>query len=319
MKSSRPIANRRYVIKDLVPIVFFILLIVFFTAMNQRFFSLENFSTLLRQSSILLIISLGANFVIMIGSIDLSVGQSVSLAGVTAALLINQIGWLVIFVGIGVGIIVGLLNGTICVFGRIPSFLTTLATSSMLKGISLIISSGTPVPLRIKWFTALSNESIIGGIPNIFLWAIALYSITVFIQFKTAYGRHIFAVGGAENVAKLSGINVKKIKMMVFCTAGIISGLAGVLLASRIGSAYSDMGEPFVMDSIATVVIGGTALTGGTGGVHKNLLGVIVIAVLGNGMDVVGIHPYVQVLVKGIVIILSVISSMDRTKLQVVK
>jgi len=253
------------------------------------------------------------------GSIDLSVGQCVTVAGVISSLLIGKMGWAVILVGIVAGALVGFLNGSIYVFGRIPSFLTTLGTSSILAGITLIISKGTPIPLRYKWFTEIANGMVIPGIPNIFLWAIGLYLICIFLQFKTKFGRHAFAVGGGENVAALSGVNVKLIKIIAFTFSGVISGLAGVLLASRIGSAYSNMGEPFVMEAIASVVIGGTSLSGGVGGVHRNILGVIVIAVLSNGMDVVGIHPYIQVLIKGMVIILSVIFSMDRSKLQTVK
>jgi len=305
--------------KSFMPVLFCIILVILFTSMNPRFFSIANFSTLLRQSSILLIISLGMNFVILAGSIDLSLGQSVSIAGVASALMIDRFGYGVLLVGLVVGMLVGLTNGCIFVFGKMPSFLTTLATASIISGLTLIISSGSPIPLRVDWFTRIANHSSIPHIPNIFLWAIGLYAVCVFIQFKTKFGRQLFAVGGGEHVAALSGVNVRMIKILAFTTAGTIGGIAGVLLASRLGAAHSNMGEPFLMLAVATVVIGGTTLTGGVGGVHRNLLGVIVIAMLSNGMDVVGIHPHIQVLISGIVIILAVIFSMDRSKIKVFK
>ena len=305
--------------KAFMPVLFCLLLIALFTSMNPRFFSVDNFSTLLRQSSILLIISLSMNFVILAGSIDLSLGQSVSIAGVASALLVNELGYGVIFVGLAVGMLVGLMNGCIHVFGKMPSFLTTLATASILSGLTLIISGGQPIPLRVDWFTAIANNTIIPHIPNIFIWAVLLYAISIFIQFRTKFGRQLFAVGGGEYIAALSGVNVKKVKILAFTTGGTIGGLAGVLLSSRLGAAHSNMGEPFLMLAVASVVIGGTSLTGGVGGVHRNILGVIVIAMLSNGMDVVGIHPHIQVLIRGVVIIMAVIFSMDRSKITVFK
>ena len=310
---------RKFNYKSLMPVIFCMFLIILFSSMNPRFFSVANFSTLLRQSSMLLIISLAMNFVILAGSIDLSLGQCVSIAGVASALFIDQLGYGVFIVGMLVGMLVGLVNGCIFVFGKMPSFLTTLATASIISGLTLIISSGSPIPLRVDWFTAIANHSTIPHIPNIFLWAIGLYVICTFIQFKTKFGRQLFAVGGGEHVAALSGVNVKKVKIIAFTIAGTIGGIAGVLLASRLGAAHSNMGEPFLMLAVATVVIGGTTLTGGVGGVHRNLLGVIVIAMLSNGMDVVGIHPHIQVLIRGLVIILAVIFSMDRSKIKVFK
>jgi ribose transport system permease protein len=311
--------NKLISLRTIAPLFFLIILLIIFGSLNPRFVSSTNFSTLLRQSSILLIISLASNFVILMGSIDLSVGATVTLAGVVAALLLGKVGMFVLIIGPLVGLLVGLLNGFICVIGKIPSFLTTLGTMSILTGVSLIISKGTPIPIRTSWFIDLANARILGNIANIFFWAMFMYFICIFIQFKTRFGRYIFAVGGNELVASLSGVPVKWVKIMTFMLAGLISGLAGVLLTSRIGSASTQMGEPFVMESIAAVVMGGTALTGGTGGIHRNILGVIVIAVLSNGMDVIGVHPYIQTLIKGMVIILSVAFSMDRSRIVIVK
>jgi ribose transport system permease protein len=304
---------------NLIPLGFLILLLVFFGCINVRFLTLFNFLTLLKQSSILLIVSLGVSYVLLMGSIDLSIGSTITLAGIVTALLINDVGWWILLIAPIVGLLVGIFNGFIFVYLKIPSFITTLSSMSILYGLGLIISDGTPIPIRNNDFINLANGTLIGGIPNIFLIAILCYVVCIFIQFKTKFGRYIFAIGGNERVAELSGILVKKYKMITFLINGFILGLAGLLLASRVGSSSSSMGDSFMMESIAATVMGGTALSGGTGGVHKNIIGVAVIAVLSNGMNVGGIHPYIQTLIKGFIIILAVIFSLNQSKVETVK
>lgn len=313
------VAKKLLNLKNLTPIIFFVLLIIIFGSLEPSFLTPNNFSTLLRQSSILLIVSLAAGFVIMLGSIDLSLGTIIAVTGITSALYVNTLGYWVLLVGPSIGLLIGMINGLTHVYAKIPSFLTTLGMMSILTGVGLIISKGTPIPIREQWFMKMTNSNLIGGIPNIFVWAFSIYLVCIFIQHKTRLGRYIYAIGGGERVAELSGVPVKRMKVYTFMLAGFICGLAGILLTSRIGSASSQMGDSFLMEPIAAVVMGGTALTGGAGGVHKNILGVLVISVLSNGMDVVGIHPYIKTLVTGIVIIMAVAFSMNRSRIEIVK
>jgi ribose/xylose/arabinose/galactoside ABC-type transport system permease subunit len=307
--------------RSLVPVAALVLLIIVFTIANPKFLTSSNFMNILRQFSVLLVAGLGATFIIIMGSIDLSVGSIVTMCGVVAALLVMEAGfgpW-AFFIAPLFGLVAGALNGAIFAYWRLPSFLVTLGTLSIVRGATLLRIEGAPVPIYNDSFAGLVTGTALGPIPNIALWALGALVICTIIAFRTRFGRYLFAIGGGERVAKLAGLPVNRYKMYAFMVAGLLAGLAGVLLAGRIGAGTGQMGEEYLLDAIAAVVMGGTALTGGQGGPHRTLLGVLVITVLSNGLNVAGVDFYWQIIVKGIVVIAAVAITLDRSKVQIMK
>jgi ribose transport system permease protein len=304
----------------LLPIIVLIIISIAFTILNSNFLSAANFMNILREMSVLLIVALAGTLVIMIGSIDLSVGSIVTLSGMFAANSTIHFGsGVALLVGLAVGVIAGLLNGIILTGLKLPSFLVTLGMLSALNGIANVMSDGKPILYNSSSFDDLSRGELIPGIPNIFLWSVICVILIIFMCSRTVFGRNLYAVGGGEKVAKLSGIKVNQLKIYVFMLAGLLCGLAGVLLTSRIGAGTPRMGDPFLLDSIAAVVIGGTALSGGIGGAHRTIIGVLLITVLSDGMNIVGIHPFIQEIVKGLVVIAAVAITIDRSKFEFAK
>ncbi|MFJ5760634.1 ABC transporter permease [Neobacillus sp. NPDC093182] len=302
-----------------LPIITLAILMMVFTFLNENFLSSNNLSNLLREMSILLVVALAGTIVILIGSIDLSVGAIVTLSGTISAFTIPSLGVGAVGVAMLVGLVAGLINGVVFTAFRIPSFLVTLGMLSAFTGLSNFISNGRPILFSNAQFSSLSQGMLIPGIPNLFLFSIICFIVMVFITSRTVFGRNVFAVGGGEKVAELSGIKVKRLKVLVFMISGVLCGLAGALLTARIGAGTPRAGDPYLLDSIAAAVIGGTALSGGIGGPHKTIIGVLVITVLSNGMNITGIHPYIQDMIKGIVVIAAVAATIDRSKFSLTK
>lgn len=303
----------------IIPLFLIFSLCILFGIMNVRFFSISNIYNLVRQSSILFIVALGMSFVILIGGIDLSVGAIISLSGIVSAMAVPFCGYYAIFIGILVGGVAGFLSGFIYAYGKVPSFLVTLSMGPILNGIALLISKGSPICINNLNYIKIVSGRYLGNFPNIGLWAIVIYLICVFIILKTRFSRYSFAVGAGEKAAIFSGVNTKIIKVKVLLMSGLLSGLAGVLFAARVQAGVPQMGESFTLDAITATVIGGTALTGGVGGPHKTILGVIIIGILNNGMNLTGVHPYIQIIIKGVITIIAVAVSLDRSKFQFVK
>jgi len=311
-------------------VLFLFALILLFTVRNPRFLSTRNLQFILKQGSILLVASVGGTFVILMGSIDLSVGGIASLICVASALSINYytsnffssfeslaVG-IVALESIGIGAAFGFLNGFILVKGKIPSFLITMGMGAIAKGISLILTGGYTVPIYISSFKWLANGFIF-IFPVLALIAVIFFIINVFLCGYTCFGRYIYAIGGGEMTAKYSGVNVSKVKILVFALAGALYGLSGTLLAARLGAGSAVSGDALTLDVIASVVMGGTSLNGGIGGVSKTIFGVLAISTLSNGLNIVGISPHVQIIIKGIIVILVVFTSIDRSRTSIVK
>lgn len=303
----------------LLPFTTLIGLIIIFGIAGTNFLTLGNALNVLRECSVLLIVALAGTFVILMGSIDLSVGSIVNLSGVATALVVPQLGARAMLVGLAVGLAAGLVNGLLYTVLRIPSFLVTLGALSAFGGIANIISGGQPIAADSPGFMSLSNGILFLSIPNLWLWAFALWLVCLFVAYRMRFGRYMYALGGGEKVAQWSGVRVNRYKVYAFMLSGVLCGLAGVLLTSEISSFTPGMGDPFLLDSIAAVVIGGTALSGGVGGPHRTLLGVLVIAILTNGMDIVGIQPFTQMVIKGLVVIVAVALTIDRKKFALIK
>jgi ribose/xylose/arabinose/galactoside ABC-type transport system permease subunit len=298
-----------------------VLLVIVFTVLNTRFFSAENFFNLLRGTSVLLVAASGATFIIMMGSIDLSVGALVGGSGIVAGVLLRDLGtgaWTILIV-LALGLVVGAFNGLLFSYVKLPSFLVTLGSLSIVVGLSNVLIGGVPVQLdRSSHFVQILGGSI-GRFPVIALWAILVIVASYIVAFRTRFGRYMFALGGGERVAALAGLPVRRYKLYAFLVAGGLAAFAGCLLASRMSSGSPGMGDSYLLDSIAAVVMGGTALSGGIGGPHRTLLGALIIGVLSNGLNLVGVNPFWQMVVKGFVVILAVAMTMDRTKIQFVK
>ncbi|MFB2579785.1 ABC transporter permease [Herbiconiux sp. P15] len=303
-----------------LPIGAIIILLILFSLLAPSFFQASTAVTILRESSALLVVAIGMTFVVLMGSIDLSVGSTVTLAGLVSATVAKDGSWVVaIIAGIAVGVAVGFANGAIFAFAKVPSFLTTLGMGLVVGGIGLWFVGGRPVQVFNLDFTNISQGRFLLGLPNIALWAILLWLVISFVGSKTRFGRYTFAIGGAEAVSGLAGIPIRRMKLWVLVISGTMAAIAGILLASRIGAATPGMGDRLTLDSIAAVVIGGTALTGGVGGVHRTILGVLVITTLSVGLNTMGVAPYLQDIIQGAVVVIAVALTLDRAKLSVIK
>ena len=211
------------------------------------------------------------------------------------------------------------MNGLLFTKLKIPSFLVTLGTLSVMSGIALILTGGATITMRDPLVRSIATGQYIPGVPNLVFWALIIYVIVVFLAFRTKFGRYCYALGENERVVELAGAKVDRYKIYPFVLSGLLCGLGGMLLAARIASASPDMAGGLLLPSIAAIVMGGTALTGGVGGPHRTILGVLVIAVLQNGMNLIGINPFVQEIIFGAVVVAAVAMSIDRRKIDVVK
>jgi len=304
----------------IMPIVAIIVLIAYFTWVNPLFFSSANALNIGRQSSVLLMVALAGTIVILIGSIDLSVGALVTLTGILVALSVDRFGVLgATLVGIGVGGCVGLVNGLLVTQLKVPSFLVTLGMLSVLSGVANQISQGQSILFMDGTLLDIVNGSYVLGVPNVIWFALLATAIMTIVAFRTKLGRYLYALGGGEIVASHAGVPVTFYKVLAFVLSGAICGLAGVMLTGQVGAGTPTAGGSLLLNSIAAVVMGGTALSGGIGGPHRTFLGVLVIAILTNGMDVTEVNSFTQDIVKGFVIILAVSLTIDRSKYAFIK
>jgi ribose transport system permease protein len=305
---------------QLLPLVSIVALVVYFTAVNPLFFSASNALNIGRQSSVLLLVSLAETIVILIGSIDLSVGALVTLTGILTALTVDSLG---AFggglVGVAAGAIVGFANGLMVTMLRVPSFLVTLGVLSILTGLTNQISQGQSILFANTLLSSLVNNAPVLGVPNVIWFALGATAILTVVAFKTKLGRYLYALGGGEVVAAHAGVPVTLYKILAFVLSGAICGFSGVMLTGQVGAGTPTAGSGLLLNSIAAVVMGGTALSGGIGGPHRTLLGVLVIAILTNGMDVTEVNSFTQDIVKGAVIILAVSLTIDRSKYSFIK
>jgi len=310
---------RRRKIVDVLPYVMLLVLVVAFYLVKHIFLSNDNILVLLAQGMVLLLVGTASTFPILMGSIDLSVAANTTLTGIVAALFIPNIGVYAAVPAILVGLGFGFINGMVSVKFKLPSFIITLGTMSIMDGTGLLLSGGSPIWFQNEAFTWISKGTIFGSLQNIVVWSVMAYIIFSFLGSYTKFGRYLVAIGGGEKIAKLSGINVSKYRIIAFTFTGLLCGIAGVLQISRVESASPHFGAKLLMDAIAAVVIGGTPVSGGVGGIHRTFIGVLVITVLSNGLDVSLVHPYFQLIIKGVVVLSAVVFTLDRSKLALVK
>ncbi len=280
-----------------------VLLCVVITFVSPAFMTLSNITNVFTQVSTNAIIAVGMTFVILTGGIDLSVGSTVAISGAFAASIIkstNNVFLAVLAAGI-VGIVIGLINGLLISKGKLQAFIATLATMTIFRGATLVFTNGTPISKLPENFVNIGNGKL-GFIPIPVIITVIVLVIAIYVLTQTRFGRYLYALGGNEDSARLSGINTTKIKTLVYVISGFASSIAGVIIASRIGSASPNAGTGFELDAIAAVVIGGTSLAGGEGRITGTLIGALIIGVLNNGLNLMNVSPFYQSIVKGLVI-----------------
>lgn len=293
----------------------FIFLTVFPTT-RSTFLTPKNMFNILRQNASNLFLATGMTMVIILGGIDLSVGSVIALSGVVAAGCVVNFG-LPEAVGFAaailVGAVVGLFNGFIICKTDIPPFIVTLASMNITKGIALVLTGGAPIRCMTDAFK-FPGAGYVGPVPTPVILMVVIFIIAALMINKTQLGRHIYAVGGNVQAAKFSGISVEKVKFIVYAYTGVMAGIAGVVIASRLYSGQPTAGDGAEMDAIASVVVGGTSMSGGSGRIGGTLIGVLIIGVLNNGLNLMGVDSNFQYIVKGLVILLAVYVDFLRNK-----
>lgn len=304
-----------HIMQKLGPFLGLIILIAIVSILNPAFLEPLNILNLLRQISINALIAFGMTFVILTGGIDLSVGAILALSSaLTAGFIVSGMDpILAIIVGCIIGAILGMVNGLLITKGKMAPFIATLATMTIFRGLTLVYTDGNPITgLGSNYAFQLFGRGYFLGIPVPAITMLLTFIALWVLLHKTPFGRRTYAIGGNEKAAWISGIKVPRVKIMIYSLAGFMSALAGAILTSRLNSAQPTAGTSYELDAIAAVVLGGTSLSGGRGRIVGTLIGVLIIGVLNNGMNLLGVSSFYQSVVKGIVILIAVL--LDRKK-----
>ncbi len=307
------------------PLLVLLILMAFFTVIEPRFFSVRNFARILIAASPALMVAVGVTFVIIMGSIDLSMEGTVSVCAVSFAFCFMALGgtlaswaWIALPFTLIIGAVVGGINGLIHVKLKIPSFMASLALGFVGTGLAMVMTGGDRIRIEDELYRSLLTERIFNF--PIMVYVAALFLLVAwFVQSYTTLGRNFYAIGGGEDLALASGLNVNRIRIMGFMLAGIFFAVGALLAVGRIGIAETATGNNFMFLSITAVVVGGTALWGGIGGAWNTLIGVLIVFVIGNGMVVIGLPSYAQDGVLGLLVIIAVILSTNRKSISFVK
>lgn len=302
-------------LQKLGPVLGLLLIIVILTIMSPNFSTPENLLNVLRQVSINALIAFGMTFVILTGGIDLSVGSILALSSaLTAGMLASGMDpILAVLIGLLAGAGMGLINGVIIAKGKVAPFIATLATMTIFRGLTLVYTEGRPITgLTDAVSFQMLGKGYFLGIPFPVVTMLITYFILFFLLKKTTFGRGVYAIGGNEEASRLSGLKVDRLKMGVYALSGLLAALAGITLMSRLDSAQPTAGTSYELDAIAAVVLGGTSLSGGRGWIFGTLIGVLIIGVLNNGLNLLNVSSFYQQVVKGGVILLAVL--IDRKK-----
>jgi ribose transport system permease protein len=299
--------------KSIVALIVFSLIIAM---LNDRFLTVSNMLNVFRQTSINSVIAAGMTFVILTGGIDLSVGSTLALTGAVAATLLSAGVPMIIAViaSIFLGAFIGFLNGLIIGKGRVQPFIATLAMMTIVRGVTLIFTNGRPIStgdfLSSDYFSLIGRGKVF-GIPTPIIITIVLFALGYYLLKNTSLGRYVYALGGNEEATKLSGIDVNYIKYKVYAIAGALAAVAGLIVTARLSSAQPQAGGGYELDAIAAVVLGGTSLAGGKGGIIGTIVGALIIGILNNSLNLLDVTSYYQLLVKGIVILIAVLIDRD--------
>jgi ribose/xylose/arabinose/galactoside ABC-type transport system permease subunit len=312
--TARRPASGRIVPARLVPYLALIVVTVFFSVTaGSRFLSIENASFLLQQSAIIAIPAFGSALVIIAGSIDLSTGSVVALTGMVAAVVAGAYGPLAGFAAaILVGLAAGLFNGIGYSILRVPSFMVTLGMLSIARGLTIMVSASQPINVD-------SPFQQIGRMPGILILFIVCFAGATLLLNYSSFGRQAVAIGGQERVARLSGVPITRLKVLLFVFAGFMSAIGGIALTARVGAATPTAATGLELQAITAVVLGGTPLTGGIGSMTNTIVGAFIISILLNGMVILGVPSEAQLVVQGLVLVGAVYLSLERVKIGVIK
>lgn len=302
-------------LQKLGPLLGFIILVAIVSILNPSFLEPLNLLNLLRQVAINALIAFGMTFVILTGGIDLSVGSILALSSaLIAGMIVSGIDpILAILIGCILGAVMGAINGLLITKGKMAPFIATLATMTIFRGLTLVYTDGNPITgLGENYAFQLFGRGYFLGIPVPAITMIIAFAVLWVILHKTSFGRKTYAIGGNEKAALISGIKVPRVKVMIYALAGLLSALAGAILTSRLNSAQPTAGTSYELDAIAAVVLGGTSLSGGRGLIVGTLIGALIIGTLNNGLNLLGVSSFFQMVVKGVVILIAVL--IDRKK-----
>ncbi|WP_194420707.1 ABC transporter permease [Microbacterium abyssi] len=288
-----------------------VILVIFFAIASPNFFTFSNIATVLLSTAVIGILALGTTFVIITGGIDLSLGTGMALCAVMTGVFITNWGlpvWLGLIGGVGTGVLMGLINGVNVTFLRLPPFIATLAMMMIAGGLALVVSNVAPIYFSSSApdFKKIALGVIIPGIPNAVLITAVLAIIAAIVLSKTLLGRYTFAIGSNEEATRLSGVNTRRWTIFIYMFAGAFTGIAGIVIASRLDSAQPQIGMGYELQAIAAVIIGGTSLLGGRGSILGTVIGALIMSVLVNGLRIMSIQTEWQNVVVGIVVLLAV-------------
>jgi len=308
------VAAGDFIARHIAYLALILVVLVFAVLTPERFLTLDNLATVLQNSAVLALVAIGLTFVIIGGSIDLSVGSVMALAGVCTAWAVPSLGMGAFVVAMAAGALVGAINGGLFVWGRIPSFVVTLGMLSVVRGAVVIFSDGTPVPIGLA-----SDYNALGD-PPMPLTVMAAFAVLMALLLKfTTFGRYVYAIGGDEEKTRMLGVPVRGVQFAMFVVAGLMAGIGGGIVAAQIGSGSPTTGRGFELLAISAVVIGGTPLTGGVGSIIGTVVGALVMTTLANGLIILGVSTNVQTVLTGVVLIVAVLVSIRRGKLRTIK
>ncbi|WP_173249753.1 ribose ABC transporter permease [Streptococcus sp. 1032] len=301
---------------ELTTVIALIILMVVITIINSNFLTANNLLNLLLQVTSNALIAFGMTFVILTGGIDLSVGSILALSSaLTAGLLGSGMPvTLAILISLILGCILGMMNGLLISYGKLAPFIVTLATMTIFRGATLVYTNGNPITkgLSDTFLFQFLGQGYIVGIPFPVIIMFIVFIVLYVLLHKTAFGKSVYAIGGNEKAAYISGVKLNKVKIIIYSISGIMASISGLIITSRLSSAQPTAGASYEMDAIAAVVLGGTSLSGGKGRILGTLIGALIIGVLNNGLNIIGVSAFWQQVVKGVVILIAVL--IDRFK-----
>ncbi|WP_042267528.1 ABC transporter permease [Paraburkholderia heleia] len=300
----------RATLQKLGPFVALLIISVALSIVSRDFLTLDNLLNVMRQASINALIAFGMTLVILLGGIDLSAGSVLALSSVIIATLLSAGTPAIVatLAGLVAGGLMGFANGLVISKGKVAPFIATLGSMTVLRGLALVVSNGSPISsFNSDFFSLLGGGYVARLVPIPVVLMLVMFGVFWILLRKTVFGRHIYATGGNAESAKLSGVKVDRIQLWVYTLAGVMSALAGVVLTSRLNSAQPTAGTGYELDAIAAVVLGGTSLTGGRGWIFGTLVGALLIGVLNNGLNLLDVSSFYQQVIKGIVILFAVL------------
>lgn len=308
--------NTMKYMSELTTVIALIILMAVITIINSNFLTANNLLNLLLQVTSNALIAFGMTFVILTGGIDLSVGSILALSSALTAGLLGS-GMPVtsaILISLILGCILGMMNGLLISYGKLAPFIVTLATMTIFRGATLVYTNGNPITkgLSDTFLFQFLGQGYIVGIPFPVIIMFIVFIVLYVLLHKTAFGKSVYAIGGNEKAAYISGVKLNKVKIIIYSISGIMASISGLIITSRLSSAQPTAGASYEMDAIAAVVLGGTSLSGGKGRILGTLIGALIIGVLNNGLNIIGVSAFWQQVVKGVVILIAVL--IDRFK-----